>query len=140
MACGRCDLEAKDHGPDGACPVDGPPDCKKCNKPMLLEDREPHSHGLCWPCASEELERVLLQVDELKDWIWDQGHIRAAAHRAEDCARCKLEAKEGRTQKRNDQVCDSCGWNNGPDHGGGRRVMYTVGKVTKCGSCLPTTR
>lgn len=38
------------------------------------------------------------------------------------------------------KVCDSCGWNNGPEHGGGSRVMYTVGKVTKCGSCLPTTR
>lgn len=44
------------------------------------------------------------------------------------------------TEKRKDEVCESCGWNNGPEHGGGSRVMYTVGKVTKCGSCLPTTR
>lgn len=38
------------------------------------------------------------------------------------------------------QVCYSCGWNNGPNHGGGSRVMYTVGKITKCGECLPTAR
>jgi len=47
----------------------------------------------------DELEKKNLEVDELKDWIWNQGHIRVAAHRAEDCARCKLEEKEGRTQK-----------------------------------------
>lgn len=56
----------------------------------------------------EESNRL---INEIKDWIWDQGHIRAASHRAEDCARCKLEEKEGRTQKRVDggQKCGRCG-------------------------------
>lgn len=48
---------------------------------------------------NSELSKLHLQVSELKEWIWDQGHMRAAAHRFEDCARCKLEEKEGKDAK-----------------------------------------
>lgn len=50
---------------------------------------------------SIEAERAaaLLQISEMEEWIWNQGHIRAASHRAVDCARCKLEEKKGTTQK-----------------------------------------
>jgi len=44
------------------------------------------------------------------------------------------------TEKRIDEVCESCGWNNGPNHGGGSRVMYTMGKITRCADCCPRTR
>lgn len=44
----------------------------------------------------DEVRDLRLQVRELKEWIWNQGHIRVASHRAEDCARCKLEEKRGR--------------------------------------------
>lgn len=56
----------------------------------------------------------------------------------EPCAKIMKLIEKRNTSSPN--VCDSCGWNNGPDHGGGSRVMYTMGKVTKCGECLPTTR
>ena len=51
-----------------------------------------------------KLEQSNRLIDELKGWIWDQGHIRVASHRVEDCARCKLEAKEGATQKPKKEV------------------------------------
>ncbi len=101
---------------------------------LLAESNRLFSELKEWALAvkkSCEVEQDAAQTMETKQW-WHGRYVTASA----------VVDKLSATEKRNDVVgvCDSCGWNNDANHGGFGRVMYTVGKVTLCGSCLPTSR
>jgi hypothetical protein len=90
--------------------------------------------------AEAERDSLKLQVAEaMKACPW-ATHARNHTEPKHCIAALAFLIEMRENEMRKDQVCDSCGWNNGPDHGGGSRSMHTIGKVTKCGSCFPTTR
>lgn len=60
MSCGRCEMEAKDHGPDGACPGDEP------------EPKLPPTPAE-WEALKAENTKLNLQNDELSEtleWVY----------------------------------------------------------------------
>lgn len=86
MSCGRCDLEAKDHGPDGTCPDLLTLDCGdhscdfakdksgmrtnggcRCLKP--LPDYQRHKVKVAFKALEKEKDAALLQNSELQKEI-----------------------------------------------------------------------
>ena len=140
----RCD------GPDGKRPK-----CAVCSedkiKALILDLGNVVNERDALKLQVIELQKKLADVPEERPTGPDgtpckhQERIAVIGDRRwEACKSCgdKIDVQwtEAAALKRIDEVCDSCGWNNGPNHGGGSRVMHMVGKVTKCGSCFPTTR
>lgn len=74
MSCGRCEAEAKAHGPDGTCPSDM--DEPKCGTHGIrfMFDGEDHDGKPCVQCVA----CLLLQIHELQEIVKlcvDQGGL-----------------------------------------------------------------
>lgn len=114
-------------------------DCIECYR-LALADAQDSCQRLT-DAANEKdakLSAALLQKSAYKAAL--QEIVNNSQKCYVDCAGIAEAALSDNRVASSPNVCDSCGWNNDVDHGGGSRVMYTVGKVTKCGECLPTRR
>lgn len=43
------------------------PECSRCHETYMIRfDHVPSDHGMCWPCASEELDKANAELEELR--------------------------------------------------------------------------
>lgn len=103
------------------------------------------SGEVCLKCNSIRAGNVD-EVAPITPEVWDKmvefGKGEVGSLR---CALCGegIHDNECRTKKRSQEspmICNSCGWNNDANHGGGSRVMRMAGKLTLCDACTPTSR
>ena len=113
-------------------PIDEPRYCVKCGVRQKLGDA---AHAFICTGTKGDAANPAPFIEEVVCEQCGCPHPPPVCRSGIDVLRDDLKRSE-----QSPMICNSCGWNNDANHGGGSRVMRQMGKFTICEPCMPTSR